>query len=448
MTSSLSHIAAMRLFDTPLAIHGGKLVAAIEALGPRLSPDGVTIEAASERVDHVAFSGGRPSLGRLGDPLGRRIAAQGDAKPYTMIGSLAVIGIEGTLIHKGKWIGAFSGSTSYEGVQAAVRAAAADEQVKGVVFEVDSFGGEVSGAFDTAAQIRALSGKKPTLAILTDHALSAGYLLASAAREISMPSSGRAGSIGVVMVHTDVSQAIANRGMKVTVLTAGKFKGEGNPYEPLGEATAKRIRADLETARRDFAAAVHQGRGKRMSVEAALATEADDFRGEDAAEQGLVDRVEHASDAFDAFAARINETASRSIFVMKGNGMSTNADAVAPTAADVTAAEAKGFAAGKTAGATEGAASAKARIKGILAHDAAKSRRALADKLAFDTDLSVEQAADILTASPEEARAGRLAAEMAGVKQPQLGSGVEAPPSDVSDFDKGAAEAKALLGKR
>jgi hypothetical protein len=45
---------------------------------------------------------------------------------------------------------------------------------KGVVFEVDSFGDE----------------------LLTNHTLSAAYLLASAARQMIIPEHGRAGSIG------------------------------------------------------------------------------------------------------------------------------------------------------------------------------------------------------------------------------------------------------------
>ena len=53
---------------------------------------------------------------------------------------------------------------------------------KGVVFEVDSFGGE----------------------LLTDHTLSAAYLLASVARQIIIPEYGRAGSIGVLDARSAV----------------------------------------------------------------------------------------------------------------------------------------------------------------------------------------------------------------------------------------------------
>ena len=42
------------------------------------------------------------------------------------------------------------GETSYEGLQAQVLRAMRNPTIKGVVFEVDSFGGELAGAFETA----------------------------------------------------------------------------------------------------------------------------------------------------------------------------------------------------------------------------------------------------------------------------------------------------------
>jgi hypothetical protein len=97
------------------------------------------------------------------------------------------------------------------------------------------------------------SAEKPTLAILTDHALSAGYLLASAARQIIIPEHGRAGSIGVVTLHADLSAALEQRGTKVTVLRAGTQKMSANPFEPLAGDTIQRLLADLEASRNTFA---------------------------------------------------------------------------------------------------------------------------------------------------------------------------------------------------
>jgi ClpP class serine protease len=178
--------------------------------------------------------------------------------------------------------------------------------VKAVAFEVDSFGGELAGSFETADLIARLSASKPTLAILTDHALSAGYLLASAARQIIMPEHGRAGSIGVVTLHTDWSAALERQGVKVTVLRAGAQKMAGNPFEALGEDVAQGIVSDLEAARQSFAERVGRYRGARFSAEAALATEARDYRGRDAVALGLADATGHALEAFDGFVAAIN----------------------------------------------------------------------------------------------------------------------------------------------
>lgn len=44
---------------------------------------------------------------------------------------------------------------------------------------------------------------------------------------------------------------------------------------------------------------------------------------------------------------------------------------------------------------------AKARIKGIMTHEEAKGREALAEHLAYDTEMTVEEAAAILKVSPK-----------------------------------------------
>jgi signal peptide peptidase SppA len=468
--SSLPYVAS-RLFNTPLAVHPGKAAAILHALGTRaLGVEEIEIIGA-EPIDHVAFAGGTPSMGRLGDPLGRSYQAE-NRQAFDRIGSVAIIPIEGSLIHKGKWVGAFSGDTSYEGIQTRVRQVRADKTVRGVIFEIDSFGGEVAGAFDTAALIRKLSAEKPTMAILSDFALSAGYLLASGARQIVMPESGRAGAIGVITMHADYSQAMKTRGVKVTVLSAGKHKAEGNPYEALPEDVAERWRADLEAARGLFADAVAEGRGKRLTKEAALATEADDFRGADAVELGLVDATDHSNAAFDAFVAEI-EAASRP---QTGGYIMTNAALAAAQAAAqeaklidsatheaaVTVAKAEGkaeghitgLAAGKIEGAKEAASAERSRIKAILDHESAKGREDLARYFAFDTDMAPEGAQAALSKAPKQAAADEdqkeksLFDEMRDEKKPNVSANGGKAPESLSDYDKGASWMASILGKQ
>lgn len=300
MSTQFPHVGA-RIFNTPLMIDAGKAAAIITGIGGRFVDGGMVIDDV-EAVSHVAFANGRPSMGRLGDQLGRRIEADGRGdRLLTMFGSVAVIPIEGTLVHKGKWLGANSGETSYEGLQAQVSRARRDPGVRAVVFEVDSYGGEVAGAFDTADMIAQLSAEKPTLAILTDFAFSAGYLLASAARQIVMPETGGAGSIGVIAMHVDFSAQLVKKGIKVTVIKSGEHKADGHPAAPISADVLARTQASVDATRDLFAKAVGKYRGARLSKAAALATEAMTYHGNEAVAAGLADGVGRSSETFERF---------------------------------------------------------------------------------------------------------------------------------------------------
>ena len=307
MTAVLRSRLAQRVFNTPLLMHPRKAVAAVTAIGGRIVEGGIEFASGglmTEPVEHIAGSGG-PIAGRIGDRLGRAFDRLGRL-PFDVVDNVAVIPIEGTLVHKGAYVGAYSGETSYQGIQTQVARARRSDQVRGVVFEVDSFGGEVAGAFETATMIRQLSDEKPTLAILTDFAYSAGYLLASAARQIVMPKLGGSGSIGVVVLHADFSQLLENKGVKVTLLHAGARKVDGNPFEPLPDEVAARMQTQLEEGRRYFAEFVGMQRGDRFTTDNALATEAEHYRGEESVTLGLADAIGNGNEAFDAFVRAVN----------------------------------------------------------------------------------------------------------------------------------------------
>ena len=67
---------------------------------------------------------------------------------------------------------------------------------------IDSFGGEVAGAFDLADRIRAVRAQKPVHAFVAEHALSAGYVLASQADQIILPRTGAVGSISPFILRS------------------------------------------------------------------------------------------------------------------------------------------------------------------------------------------------------------------------------------------------------
>jgi ClpP class serine protease len=262
MSFAYGHIA-QRLFETPLMYDPRKAEAFLAGLGGRIAgADVIVVNAEPAMVTHQAFANGRPSAARLGDQLGKRLE-RNDVLPFHMDGSVAVIGIEGTLIHKGAFIGQSSGETSYQGLQTQIALATRSPKVRGVVFEIDSFGGEVSGGFETAAMIAQLSKAKPTISILTDFAYSAAYLQASQTRQIIAPPFGGAGSIGVIMIHADYSAQLAQEGVRLTIIKAGPKKADGNPYEQLPTDVASKWQAQVEEMRQRFAETVARGRGRQ-----------------------------------------------------------------------------------------------------------------------------------------------------------------------------------------
>lgn len=298
---------AARVFGTPLLVDPAKGAAFLAGLGPRLVNGTLELRGldglSEDRVARAGRVGQRASI--IADDVGERARGNG-RRLYRVRDGVAVIEVTGTLVHRGDWIGESSGTTSYEGLAAQVHAAAQDPVVRGIALEIDTFGGEVAGAFDLADLIRSARGKKPVYAFVAEAALSAGYVIASQADRIVVPRTGEVGSIGVLCIHADYSQRLSDEGIAVTMIHAGAHKVDGNPYEALPEDVRGDLQASVESSRLLFARTVEAGRGTRLSADRAIATEARVFRGKEAVDAGLADEVSDLRSAFAAFVAKVN----------------------------------------------------------------------------------------------------------------------------------------------
>jgi ClpP class serine protease len=74
------------------------------------------------------------------------------------------------------------------------------------------------------------------------------------------------GSIGVWQAHFDYSKALEEEGVKPTLISAGKFKVEGNPYEPLDEQAQTFMQSRVDDYYNAFIEAVALGRGVSENV--------------------------------------------------------------------------------------------------------------------------------------------------------------------------------------
>ena len=296
---------AQRAFNAPLLVEPSKAMAFLAGLGPRITGRQLRLAGLEVAPEDVAQATLPARAGILTTGLAEQYQSGGQS-PFAIVDGIAVIEVSGVLVHRGAWIGQSSGQTSYEGIAAQLAAAVADSAVRGIALEIDSFGGEVAGVFDLADAIRAARASKPVQAFVAEHAFSAGYALASQATSIILPRTGAVGSIGVVVMHADLSGQLSDDGVTVTLIHSGAHKVDGNPYGPLPDPVRARIQGEIDSIRTLFAQTVAAGRGRRLPAEAALATEADCYRGADAVAAGLADAVSDPASAFAAFAAALN----------------------------------------------------------------------------------------------------------------------------------------------
>lgn len=398
---SLVHIAD-RVIGRPLLIHPTKAELVLHVLEGRIPLDG-------------ALAPLSPDANRF---VGRSATSGGTS---AVEGGVAIIPVIGSLVNRGAWIGARSGMTSYEGLAAQVRDAMGDRKVHSILLDLDSPGGEATGMFALAAAVREAAAEKRVVAMVNDMAASAAYGIASQASEIVVSPTSIVGSIGVVLTHFDRSGELGSKGIKPTLIYAGRHKVDGNPFGPLSDAVRADLQAEVAKFYDQFVGLVAQGRGERLTEQDARATEARTFLGQEAIDRGLADRMA----SFDAVLASLqSEAKGPAGAVNKGGRKMADTTTTAPAAgitqeahqAAVSAARAEGVSEGRTLGAQE----ATARIGAILGSEEAKANPALAAHFAFKTGMSADDAKAALTAAGPAAAAASAAP---GIKERQQAAG-------------------------
>jgi signal peptide peptidase SppA len=207
-------------------------------------------------------------------------------------GEIAVIHIDGTLVHRFGWLDPMCGFTGYDGLIRKLRDAARDPQIEAIWIVINSPGGAVMGLFAFIEELASLTqseGGKPIWAYVDEQACSAAYAIASVCDRIYGPESAIVGSIGCVMVHSEMSDALDQAGINVTIIRSGERKMRGNRYEKLDKTTVAKLQASVDVVRDRFATIVAMGRN--MDASDAMATEADWFEGSEAVSLGLMDEV-------------------------------------------------------------------------------------------------------------------------------------------------------------
>jgi signal peptide peptidase SppA len=208
--------------------------------------------------------------------------------------AIAVLPVWGTITHRnfggGLWALLFGGAST-EALSAKVRQLAADDTVSAIVLDVDSSGGVYEGVPELWKTIYEAREQKKVIAVANGLAASAAYYIASAATEVVVIPSGLVGSIGVVHFHVEMSEMLEREGVKYTVTRAGKYKAEGNPFEPLTDEAQEHIQGLVDDAYGQFVKDVAKGRGVKVSDVRNGFGQGRVVTAKEALAEGMVDRI-------------------------------------------------------------------------------------------------------------------------------------------------------------
>jgi len=221
-----------------------------------------------------------------------RIGGRGARRDLLMVGSVAVIPVYGVITPRADLFTEISGGTSIQRLSSSFRDALDDDKVSAIVFDVDSPGGSAAMIPEFASEVRAARGKKPIVAVADSLAASAGYWILSQADEAVMTPSGMVGSIGVFAAHEDISGMEEKLGVKTTLISAGKYKVEGNPFEPLSEDARAAIQERVDETYRVFTTDVAKGRGVPVETVRNGFGQGRVLQSRAALKEGMVDRIE------------------------------------------------------------------------------------------------------------------------------------------------------------
>lgn len=102
-----------------------------------------------------------------------------------------------------------------------------DNNIKGVLFVIDSPGGAFAPSMELALAIKDLKSKKPVLVYASGTMASGSYLAGVGASKILANPASFIGSIGVIMQGADLSGLANKLGIKEQSIQAGEFKSAG-----------------------------------------------------------------------------------------------------------------------------------------------------------------------------------------------------------------------------
>ncbi len=178
---------------------------------------------------------------------------------------------------------------SSESIISALMEAQADDDIKAVILEIDSYGGSPVAAYEINQALHK-EITKPVIVMVRSAATSGAYLAAVGADAIFASPYSDIGGIGITMSYVDYAQQNAKEGLTYNSLTAGKYKDYGNPDKTLTEEEKALMMRDLNIMHEGIIQVIASDRNLDVNKVRVLA-DGSSMPGQMAKDNGLIDEI-------------------------------------------------------------------------------------------------------------------------------------------------------------
>jgi signal peptide peptidase SppA len=356
-------------------------------------------------------------------------------------GNIGIVNIIGPLFARAGFFEMISGATDLGMLVKSFSALVDDPNIQGIVLNIDSPGGEVSGTSEFGTMITEARKKKPVYAYVQGSGASGAYWLASSVGpgNLFLADTAAVGSIGVVMGYRSDKERNEKAGIKDIEIVSSQSPDKR--LDPTTDEGRGKVQVTVDDIARVFVNTVAKNRG--VTAEKVLS----DFGkgwvlvGEEAVRVGMADGV----GTFESVIAKMQDKIKTGGFSMSGTEEKPKTFSQKELDDAKVAAKAEGVAEGKTLGHAEGVAQENARIKSIEELDSPEAKTIVAENK-FKTDMTKEKVSVMVLDAQKAKREAGLKARIKDGELPNadaaLPEGSEVPKGDGMKLDvKAAADA-------
>ena len=243
--------------------------------------------AVSLAISSIADFGGDYSVGS--PEVDEVVLEEGDSP-----GKVAMINVVGEIFSDPE--GDYPGATDTN-ILGQLELAEEDPDVEAIILNIDSPGGGVLASDAIYNKVRELNEDIPVVALMRDTAASGGYYIAAGASEIVAHRYTWTGSIGVIAVIPNVSEAAGKLGVAITTIKSGPLKDIGSPVREMTPEERTLLQGLIDEAYTGFVQVVSRGRELPEDRVRQIA-DGRIYSGNQAKDLGLVDRLGDRDTAF------------------------------------------------------------------------------------------------------------------------------------------------------